>query len=225
MRNMVKGAAFDVVLSISVILFIIPIVHAGQPCYNIPANIDNTANYLFFYHNYYVEINGSDGECRYYDLLNTFAKKNVVVVSELRPEVVDPLEYAAEATKKVQSLLDAGVPPGNITISGHSKGGVIALQIAAQIQQPEIRYIILAGCGIKPLAYAYPEASVLRGDFLSLFANSDRIAGSCDGLLRQSPQGVSSKEIILDSSEGHWLFFKPDSLWLSPFSLMLAKVR
>lgn len=222
MTNVLKGSAIGVVLSMS-ILFFITIAHAGQSSYSIPVIIDKTANYLFFFHNYYVEINGPDGDCRYLDLLNAFAEEEVVVVSELRTRAVSPIDYAKKAVLNVQTLLNAGVPPENISISGHSKGGVIVLQMAALLQQADIRFIILAGCGITPLAYAYPDPLTIKGDFLSLFASSDKIAGSCNALLSSSRQGVSVSEVVLDSSYGHRLFFKPDSLWLAPVAQMLEK--
>ena len=139
MKRAMKESATGVVLSMSILLFIVSLAHAGHPTYTMPVTIDTTANYLFFFHNYYVEMNGPDGDCRYCDLLQAFAEEEVVVVSELRSEMVSPIDYAKRATQNVKALLNAGVPPKNISISGHSKGGVIALQMAALLQQKDIQ--------------------------------------------------------------------------------------
>jgi len=223
MNRMVIRANINVLPCVLVMFFLISTAGAGQSSYTLPANVDTTAHYFFFFHNYYVEVNGPHGDCRYFDLLNAFAKEDVIVVSEVRTDIVSSKDYAKKAAQQIQTLLAAGVPPENITISGHSKGGVIALHVSSLLQQPDIKYIILAGCGIKPLAQAYPEPSTIKGTFLSLYANSDKIAENCNAVLLSSGQGLSSREIILDSPEGHRLFFKPDRIWLEPITSMLAQ--
>jgi len=223
MNRMVIRANIDLLPCVLVMFFLISTAGAGQSSYTLPTAVDTTARYLFFFHNYYVEVNGPHGDCRYFDLLNAFAKEDVIVVSEVRTDIVSSKDYAKKAAQQIQTLLAAGVPPENITISGHSKGGVIALHVSSLLQQPDIKYIILAGCGIKPLAQAYPEPSTIKGTFLSLYANSDKIAENCNAVLLSSGQEVSSREIILDSPEGHRLFFKPDRIWLEPITSMLAQ--
>lgn len=181
-----------------------------------PSAINPTAKYLLFFHNYHVETKGPDGDCKYYDILKAFTDKGFIVISEIRPKDASVVEYAKKATGNIQKLLDAGVPPENIAVTGHSKGGVIALQVAALLEKPKVNYVIMAGCGIKGLEKAYPDFSRLKGNLLSVYATSDKVAGSCSTAFSQARQDVSIKEIPLESAAGHQLFFRPTDVWIKP---------
>jgi pimeloyl-ACP methyl ester carboxylesterase len=163
-----------------------------------------------------VETKGVNADCKYYDILKAFSDKGFTVISEIRPKDVSVIEYGKKAAADVHKLLDAGVPPEKITVAGHSKGGVIVLQVAAQLKNPKISYAILAGCSIKGLEKGYPDFDKLKGNFLSLYASSDKIAGSCGPAFSQAREGFSVKEVILDNPGGHQLFFKPADLWIEP---------
>ena len=190
-----------------------------------PDAIDPAAKYLFFYHNYYVETKGPDGDCKYYDILKTFADRGFVVISEIRGKDVSVVDYAKKAAADVQKVLDARVPQENVTLAGHSKGGVIVIRVAALLQKPRVNYVVMAGCGIKALEKGYPDPGQLKGNFLSLYATSDKIAGSCGTDLGQAKQGFFSKEIPLESAAGHQLFFKPADLWVDPLFAWLKEKR
>jgi hypothetical protein len=206
--------SFAVVISLAAILA--TSVRAAEPAYGMPETINPAASYLFFHHNYYVETKGVNGDCKYYDILKTFADKGYTVISEIRPKDVSVIEYGKKAADDVRKLLAAGVPPEKITVAGHSKGGVIVLQVAAQLENPKINYTILAGCGIKGLEKGYPDFGTLKGNFLSLYAASDKVAGSCGPAFTQAREGFSAKEVVLDNPAGHQLFFKPLNLWVEP---------
>src|SRR6185369_11566092 len=180
---------------------------AGDPSYAMPVAVNPAANYLFFHHNYYVETKGTDGDCKYYDILKAFSAKGYTVISEIRPKDVSVVEYGKKAASDVRKLLAAGVPPEKITIAGHSKGGVIVLQVAAQLDNPKISYAVLAGCGIKGQAKGYPDLGKLKGNFLSLYAASVKVAASCGPEFLQAREGFTGKEIALDNPAGHQLFF------------------
>lgn len=194
----------------------VPVAGAAVPTYNMPAAIDPAANYLFFHHNYYVETKGVNGDCKYYDILKAFSDKGFTVISEVRPKDVSVIEYGKKATANVRVLLDTGVPPEKITVAGHSKGGAIVLQVAALLQNPKVNYAVLAGCAIKGLEKGYPDLGTLKGNFLSLYASSDKIAGSCGPTFTQTREGFSAREVILDGPAGHQLFFKPVDVWIEP---------
>lgn len=180
-----------------------------------PSAINPAGKYLLFFHNYYVETKGTDGDCKYYDILKTFADKGFTVISEIRPKDASVIEYANKGAANVQKLIDAGVPQENITVAGHSKGGVIAIRIASLLEKPKVNYAIMAGCGIKALEKAYPDFSKLKGNFLSIYAASDQVAGSCSAPFSQAKE-ITAKEITLESAAGHQLFFKPADLWVEP---------
>lgn len=192
--------------------------YATPTSYEMPSTIDGSAHYLFFLHNYYVEQHGPNGACKYYDILKAFKEKGFTVISEIRSGKIVPLEYAKKIVRQVGKLLDAGVPPERITIAGHSKGGVISLCAASQLKNPNIGYIIMAGCDIKSLAQAYPDFTRLKGNFLSIYASSDPIASSCQDVFSKAIIGICYKEITLDSNKGHKLFFQPGDIWIEPVS-------
>ena len=192
------------------------ILYAKPASYEMPSTIDRSAQYLFFLHNYYVEKHGPNGACKYHDILKAFSDNGSTVISEVRSGKIVPSEYAKKIVRQVKRLLDAGVPPENITIAGHSKGGVITLCVASQLRSPKIGFIVMAGCEIKPLVQAYPDFSQLKGDFLSIYALSDTIAGSCQKAFSKASIGFSNKEIQLKSDKGHQLFFQPEIIWIEP---------
>lgn len=189
----------------------------AKPASNeLPSAIDPSARYLFFLHNYYVETQGPNGACKYYDILKAFESKCFTVISEVRSGKIIPSEYAKKIVRQVRRLLSAGVSPERIFIAGHSKGAVIALCVASQLKNPKIGYIIMAGCEIKTLAQAYPDFTQLKGNFLSIYASSDSIASSCQNVFSNSIIGTCYQEITLKSNEGHRLFFEPKDIWIDP---------
>lgn len=203
------------------ILFVLSFVsmsYAKPASYEMPSTIDGSAYYLFFLHNYYVEKHGPNGACKYHDILKAFTENGFTVISEIRSGKIVPSEYAKKIVRQVKRLLDAGVPPEHIFIAGHSKGGVITLCAASQLGNPNINYIIMAGCDIKSLAQANPDFIRLRGNFLSIYASSDSIASSCQNVFSNAIIGICYKEIILNSNKGHKLFFQPEDIWIEPVS-------
>lgn len=190
--------------------------HARQVSYDMPTNINSSAQYLVFLHNYYVEKNGPDGDCKYYDLLNMFADSGLTVISEIRSGEIIPCVYAEKIVGQIRTLLDAGVPPENITVAGNSKGGVIALCVASKLGNPKVNFVVMAGCEIKSLLDAYPDYRTLKGRFFSIYASSDSVARSCNIVFSLASEGFSSTEIRLGSEGGHTLFFKPEKIWLTP---------
>ncbi|MGD8530341.1 MAG: hypothetical protein PVH35_00035 [Syntrophobacterales bacterium] len=198
---------------------------ARQVSYDMPTNINSSAEYLLFVHNYYVEKNGPDGACKYYDLLNAFADSGFTVISEIRSGEIIPCVYAEKIVGQIRTLLDAGVPPDNITVAGHSKGSVIALCVASKVGNPKVNFVVMAGCEIKPLLDVYPDYRTLKGRFLSIYASSDSVASSCNIVFSLASEGFSSTEIRLESEGGHALFFKPEKIWLTPVMNWIGKTQ
>ena len=200
------------------IIAFVPTAISEQSSYGMPSKIDQSARYLFFLHNYYVEKNGPDGECKYYDILEAFAEKGFVVVSEIRTGKIVPCTYSEKVVKQVITLLDSGVPPQNITVSGHSKGGVITLCVASALENSNVNFVIMAGCEIASVEKykMYPNFKKLKGRILSIYATSDSIASSCDEAFSVAAKGIAATEIKLESDAGHKLFFVPKDIWLEP---------
>lgn len=224
MNRTISTALIGFALFVSCTLFMVPTSHADDSPYGMPSAINPSANYLFFSHNYYVETKGTDGDCKYYDILKAFTDKGFIVISEIRHKDASAVEYAKKTTANIQKLLDAGVPPENITVAGHSKGGVIAIQVASLLEKPKVNYVIMAGCGIEGLEKAYPDFSRLKGNFLSVYAISDKVAGNCSTAFSLAKQDVSIKEIVLENAAGHQLFFKPTEDWFEPVVSWLKQI-
>jgi len=81
---------------------------------------------------------------------------------------------------------------------------------------PNIGYIIMAGCDIKSLEQAYPDFTQIKGEILSIYALSDSIANSCQNVFSKAIIGICYKEITLNSDKGHQLFFLPEDIWVDP---------
>jgi triacylglycerol esterase/lipase EstA (alpha/beta hydrolase family) len=156
---------FGIVICVMFLMGFSSISHATLASYEMPSTIDSLARYVFFLHNYYVEMHGPNGACKYHDILKAFTGNGFTVISEVRSGEIVPSEYAQKIVRQVKRLLDAGVSSERITVAGHSKGGVITLCVASQLGNPNIGYIIMAGCDIKPLAQAYPDFTRLKGNF------------------------------------------------------------
>ena len=204
-----------VLLALSMLGYV-SVSYAKQASYDVPSTIDASAKYLFFLHNYYVEKHGPDGDCKYYDLLNAFADSGFTVISEVRFGKIIPCAYAQKIVRQIKTLLDAGVPPENIAVAGHSKGGVITLCVSSKLENPKVNFVVMAGCQIKPILDKYPDYKTLKGRFLSIYAASDSVASSCESIFSTASEGISSTEIKLESESGHRLFFKPEKVWLHP---------
>ena len=213
---------FSIVLSVTVLALLmsvyVPTSYSGQASYGIPSSIDASAKYFLFLHNYYVEKNGPDGDCKYYDILKSFADRGFTVVSEVRTGKIIPCTYAEKVVKQVKTLLNSGVPPQNITVGGHSKGAVITLCVASKLENPKVNFVVMAGCEIGVIAQnkMYPDFQKLKGRILSIYATSDSLASSCEKAFSMASEGLSSTEIKLESDAGHRLFFAPKEIWLAP---------
>lgn len=208
---------FTVMVVFSTVLCVPPS-YSEQASYRIPPSIDVSAKYFFFLHNYYVETKGPDGDCKYDDILKAFTDRGFIVVSEVRSGKIVPCTYAEKVIKQVKTLLESGVPPQNITVGGHSKGGVIVLCVASQLKNPKVNFVVMAGCeiaGIKKYKM-YPDFSRLQGRILSIYASSDAVADSCGGAFSMASAGLGDTEIKLNSDAGHQLFFTPQKIWLDP---------
>ena len=190
---------------------------------DVPATIDPGARYLFHMHGWVVERYGPAGAVsvdRYYWrwTVEAFADREFVVISEARAST-DVQAYALTVARQVARLRAAGVPSDHITVTGMSKGGVIAVVTTAAIADPNVRFVVLAGCArswdnwIPGFIEAFGRAP--QGRVLSMYDRYDSDVWSCSRYFRNSP-GLTFKEMIFDASRGHALFYTPDRLWVDP---------
>ena len=189
---------------------------------DVPAKIDPGARYLFHMHGWVVEEYGPAGAVStgywWRWTVEAFADRGFVVISEARPHTAVQA-YALTVARQVARLRAAGVPSDHITVTGMSKGGVITVLTTAAIADPNVRFVVLAGCarswdnGIQTGFQAFGRAP--QGRVLSMYDRYDSDVWSCSRYFRNSP-GLTFKEMIFDAGRGHALFYTPDRLWVDP---------
>ena len=134
---------FSVTLS-SIIFSIFSLsVHAGSVVSEIPSNPDASEMYIFYLHGSAEEDEGSTE--KYEAAVEAIAESSATVISEVRDDT-DPNAYAEKLKAQVNILISKGVPAKNITVSGFSKGSIIALTASGGINNPNVNYVLLAGC-------------------------------------------------------------------------------
>jgi hypothetical protein len=196
-----------------------PFSSVGKVQKDVPSVIDPNARYLFYMHGFAIEQGGPRATSyAYSEILKELARRGFVVIGEERSRVRNDV-YAEKVAGQVRKLLAAGVPAQNITVAGHSKGGMITMLVMSSLANPDIAYVNFAGCGKKGsgfegyLQFAQNRASMARGRLLSAYDRTDQIAGSCKPALDKMTKAVVT-ERVLDIGGGHELFYSPKSEWV-----------
>jgi hypothetical protein len=207
----------------------------AKSSYKIPSNINSSTKYLFHMHGRIVEVLGPRaihpkhkewGPHDYYGILKSFEEKGFTVISDKRPEGTKLLKYSKKVAKQVIALLEAGVPPENITVSGFSKGGTMTLIVATLLKNPNIKYVVLAGCcsnlpnpKFKKIyrEHVLSRCQALQGRFLSIYDTVDDQCQTCETEFKMAaPETINSTEIKLTTGLGHGLFWTTREEWLEP---------
>ena len=90
---------------------------------DVPLEIDLDARFLIYLHGAIIEREGvrpthpEYGVYEYQEILELFADRGFVVISEARPSGTDGMLYASTVVSQVEVLLDAGVPPEEIHVA------------------------------------------------------------------------------------------------------------
>src|SRR5215469_14696255 len=195
----------------------------GEIFDDVPAKIDPDARYLFHMHGWVVELYGAAGAVRVDNYnwrwtVEALADRGFVVISEVRT-ITNAEVYALKVARQVARLRAAGVPSDHITVTGMSKGGAITVMTTATIADPDVRFVVLAGC---PSAWENSFRTVFhdfgrapQGRVLSMYDRYDHVAPACSPYFQNSP-GLTFKEMIFDTGLGHALFYTPDRRWVDP---------
>lgn len=184
-------------------------------------NPPDTQRYLFYLHGAIVEGKASGVESpvwgRYEvdQIVNRFKSEGFTVISEIRPANTDVVAYAEKIAAQVRALLNQGIPAGNITLVGGSKGAVIAMHAAALLQVADLNVVLLGGCNTATFS-AYPELR-LYGNVLSVYEATDPIGHSCEELRRRSAQSLRRyRELEIHTGQEHGFQFRPYAQWMQP---------
>ena len=201
-----------------------------------PDTIDPNAKYLFYMHGVFVEIQGKDAynpryghKYEYDNIVNALQKLGFVVISEVRPKGTKVPRYARKVSGQVKKLLDKGVRAENISVIGHSKGGMITLYTTTMISSSKVNFVIMAGCGLRGgqfrkgfARFSSRDADRISGHILSIYDKNDKITGTCREALDQA-EGAAWGGKILETGEGHGLFSWPKKVWLDPVAQWAGK--
>ncbi len=217
-RKGLVGALRRSLLATSVAMLVAPVLAAGVHT-DPPASPDPGAKYLFYLHGLALETAGPRAEAyQYRGILDALAARGFEVIGEQRgPVRID--DYAGKVAAQVSGLLRAGVPPGQITVAGHSKGGMITLLVMSTVRNPEVAYVNFAGCGLPGSGFegfqrfGQARGPSARGILLSAYDRDDRIAGSCKAALDRMTSATVA-ERVLDLGGGHEAFYTPKAAWL-----------
>jgi hypothetical protein len=186
---------------------------------HVPDNPDGAQRYLFYLHGLIVEeagIRPKSEEHGYYEyelILAELAKEGFIVISEAREKGTQIKPYAENIAAQIKKLLENGVLPGNITIVGASKGGIISAYVSAMLREKGLNYVFLAGLFEKCLQ---DENLKLYGNVLSIHDRSDKQSITPTLYFQRSAGLGKFKEIVLDLDIGHGLLYQPYREWIDP---------
>jgi hypothetical protein len=128
------------------------------------------------------------------------------------------MQYAQKVVGQIQGLLEAGVPPENISVVGASKGAGIAAYVSSQLKNEKVNYVLLAICNPDSIKEMEHNSVVLYGNVLSIYDYGDQLAGSCQELFTLSTgKGLARHaEIVLHVGIGHGILYTPMDEWVLP---------
>lgn len=181
-----------------------------------------TDKYLFYVHGCCVKDKNDPKVKAYETIIQELKSSGFNVVFELRTADVADSDahaqaYAAKIADQVRALLAEGTIPEDITAAGYSLGSMTTLVASGLIANPKVNFVLLAGCPVKTKIHVTIDYSKVKGRVLSIVDTKDENFGSCNGRL---PEGVTHKEVVLNSGEGHAVFRLTDEknlkLWKEP---------
>jgi hypothetical protein len=183
-------------------------------------NVAHGNKYIFYLHNRFFEeagvkgVHPQYGAADYNDLVKAFRQASFTVISELRKRNTDANTYAEKIVKQVDSLLQSGIKPGDITVIGASKGAYIAMRVSALLKNKQLNFVFIGICSDEIMA----DTSLLfYGNILSIYEKSDDLGQSCGKLRQLSTAGLGHyKEIALHTGLKHGFLYKPLDEWVKP---------
>lgn len=199
-------------------------VHPGPILTDVPANPDPGARYVFYVHGRIMESQGREavspdfGPYEYDAILKALAAKGSTVVSEVRKGEMGQA-FVDKLAGQIRLLRKAGVPSRNIGVVGASRGGALTLMVSSAVADPEISYVVLAGCG----GGSVERAPTLRGRILSIYDDPDRFNPSCGETFARASGLTESREMALKLGLDHGLLYKAHAGWVQPAAEWLLR--
>lgn len=182
-------------------------------------NGNQATKHIIYLHGKIIEDHGKDAFSELfgtYELDSIVAQlkvPNSIVHCELRTTDADLARYAEEVSKQIDSLIDIGTEPVNITVVGASKGAIIASIVSDQNDNP-VNYVLLAGNN------QYQEQNndwKFHGQILAIYESSDEIAGKNYSFWKERENHATRfEQIETHTGLGHGFLYKPLDEWIQP---------
>ena len=134
-------------------------------------------------------------------------------IAPSRESKADPAKAALLLVETIRKEIASGRVASEIKVIGASKGAYIAMLASEELQDPEIRWVLIGGCNPKRLI---PGSVKLTGRVLSIYESSDTVAGSCPKGTDLTSQTQSFEEVRTDIGKSHGFLFSPDPAWVQP---------
>lgn len=192
------------------------------------SSAQNELKYVFYLHGRILEIEGKEayseefGKYEFDSIVSALSASDHRVIAELRTDNVEYAAYAMKVSKEIDSLIQLGVRPTNITIVGASKGAIIASHVSNLNPNP-INYVFLAGNN------EYQEQHndwKFHGQVLCIYDGSDTIAGgNYDYWKNKENYTTTFEQIELTTNLGHGFLYKPLHEWIEPTLKWIANQK
>lgn len=186
---------------------------------SIPESVDTSKQYLFYLHGAIIErgdLSPTHPKYGLYDMpaiRQALVSKGTILISDHRAQGTKPMAYAQDVAKDVKTLIAAGVPAQNITVSGFSKGGMITILTSSILKNSQVNFVFMAACN----RWSFDNDAIkVVGRILSLYETSDTIGLSCAPLIAKSPDVTDYKQIPLNTGQQHGAFYLPTHEWVQP---------
>jgi hypothetical protein len=181
-----------------------------------PREIDRNARYLFYISGYIVAegnprpTSPKYGVYEYQEILDTFKQRGFVVISEPRKQSTEIEPYAAKVAAQVRQLLNAGVPPQNITVVGASQGSWIAMLVSTYTANRDVNFVFLAACAADD---GLLKSVDLHGNVLFISERTD-LPGSCQRF-RDDATGIRKYQAMeINTGLKHGFLYRPLIEWV-----------
>lgn len=174
---------------------------------------------IIFLHNAWYEKNKSGqphkkfGAYDFEGIKQAFAKGARVVAPD-RGANADPKSESMAVIEEIKRLMAAGVAAQNIKVIGTSKGAFIAQLASAELNNPEIRWVVVGGCHTKRMQKGNVPA--MTGKVLSIHENSDTVSSACAQFADLSKQAAKFEEVTLETGKNHGFQFVAGDEWIGP---------
>lgn len=184
----------------------------------LPQKVNPKARYLFYLSGYIVQAGNTRptspkfGVYEYQQILDTLKQSGFVVISEARKQSPEIGPYAAKVAGQVKQLLEAGVPPQNITVVGASQGSFIAMLVSTYLENRKVNFVVIGGCTAED---GFLQLVNLHGNVLFISERTD-LAGSCERFRADATGLEKYKFVETNTGQRHGFLYRPMKEWVEP---------